>query len=697
VPGPPRVRYCGDYELLEEIGRGGMGVVFKARQVSLNRLVAVKMLLHGGLASEEFVKRFQAEAQAVASLQHRNIVAIHEVGVHEGLHYFSMDYAEGPNLAQLVRDKPLPPKQAARYVQLIAEAIQYAHQRGILHRDLKPSNVLLDQFDQPRITDFGLAKRLTSSADFGLCTSDLTLTGQVLGAPSYMPPEQAAGKRGQVGVTSDVYALGAILYHLLTGRPPFVGDSTAATLVQVQTQEPTPPRQLNPAVPSDLEVVCLKCLEKSPAHRYQSAAALAEDLARWQAGAPIWARPPDWAERVRRWFWTRPALAALALVLGVSVFLVLVLVRDRATRPASPGGNNPAAAQTRQPEPPQVGAKPGADGGAGLGAITSFDTRTSSIDATRTAVWSRGPDMLEACEESRAAVLDGKLYVVGGRTGHGGTNVCLSTMQVYAPDTDRWSYAAPLPEPLAAVGLVAHKSFLYCFGGNKEPVWWGEPVASAYRFDPRAGRWTRLAEMPIARSNFGAGVTGDRIYCFGGSIHWPETTSRADAYDPALDRWFPVPAMPKGRGECVGAVWNNRLVTALGVFSVPTDDPDKRTWLSDTTIFLYDPQRDGWDQPGTALALQDPGAGYLFSDDSGIYLAGLKLKEGLENWLYHLEIKTGHVRFFSPRSPIARSSQAAAWDATRGMGYVVGGINSSNEVLRVLETVRLVRTGEGRR
>ena len=155
--------------------------------------------------------------------------------------------------------------------------------------------------------------------------------------------------------------------------------------------------------------------------------------------------------------------------------------------------------------------------------------------------------------------------------------------------------------------------------------------------------------------------------------------------------------MPKGRGECVGGVWNNRLVTALGLFSVPTDDPDKRTWLSDTTIFLYDPQRDGWDQPGTALALQDPGASYLFSDDSGIYLAGLKLKEGLENWLYHLEIKTGHVRFFSPRSPIARSSQAAAWDATRGMGYVVGGINSSNEVLRVLETVRLVRTGEGRR
>src|SRR5580704_7647962 len=212
----PKVAYFGDYELLEEIARGGMGVVYKARQMSLNRPVALKMILAGEWATPEARQRFRAEAEAAANLQHPNIVAIHEVGEHEGQQYFSMDFVVGKNLAELVRGDPLSAERAALYVKTIAEAVHFAHQRGILHRDLKPQNVLIDAEDRPRITDFGLAKRVDTD-------SGLTRTGDVLGSPSYMPPEQAESRPDQVGPQSDVYSLGAILYELLTGRPPFRG------------------------------------------------------------------------------------------------------------------------------------------------------------------------------------------------------------------------------------------------------------------------------------------------------------------------------------------------------------------------------------------------------------------------------------------------------------------------------------------
>jgi eukaryotic-like serine/threonine-protein kinase len=300
----------GEYELLEEIARGGMGVVYRARQRSLGRTVAVKLILGGALAGKEFVQRFRTESAAAAILQHPNIVAIHDVGVHDGRHYFSMDYVEGRSLAQLVGQQPLVPVRGARYVELIAEAIHYAHERGILHRDLKPSNVLIDPHDQPRITDFGLARRLDED-------SSLTMTGQVLGSPNFMPPEQAGAKCGKVGPPSDVYALGGILYYLLTARAPFQADSLEHTLAQVLHAEPVAPRLLNASVPRDLETITLKCLEKEPSRRYQTAQELAQELGRALRHEPIQARPVNAPEKVWRWCRRKPVLALLIVLLHV--------------------------------------------------------------------------------------------------------------------------------------------------------------------------------------------------------------------------------------------------------------------------------------------------------------------------------------------------------------------------------------------
>jgi WD40 repeat protein/predicted Ser/Thr protein kinase len=309
-----RLSAVGDYELLEELGRGGMGVVYKAHQKSLGRIVAVKMLLAGRFADEEFVTRFRGEATAAAGLRHPNIVAIHEVGCEAGQHYFSMDYVAGRTLADITRDGPLPARRAAEYVRTLAVAMQHAHQHGIMHRDLKPSNVLIDADDQPHITDFGLAKAIT--ADIGL-----TVTGQVLGSPGYMPPEQADASRGKTGPRSDVYGLGATLYHLLTGRPPFAGQDYSETLRLLLMTDPVSIRLLNPAVPVDLQTICLKCLEKEPARRYTSSQALAEDLRRFLAGEPILARAIGAAGRLQRWCRRKPLVASLVAAVATSVVL----------------------------------------------------------------------------------------------------------------------------------------------------------------------------------------------------------------------------------------------------------------------------------------------------------------------------------------------------------------------------------------
>jgi WD40 repeat protein/predicted Ser/Thr protein kinase len=308
------VGYFGDYELIRELGRGGMGVVYKARQLSLNRPVALKLLKSELLATDDERRRFQNEAEAVALLDHQHIVPIFEVGQHEGRQYFSMKLVAGPSLDKKLAHFTSDPKAAARLVKTAAEAVHHAHQRGILHRDLKPSNILLDERGEPYVTDFGLAKRLEGD-------SEMTLTGAILGTPSYMAPEQASGRRGAVTTATDVYGSGAILYSLLTGRPPFQAKALADVLEQVREQPPAPPSKFDASIPRDLEIICLKCLEKDPQRRYTSGQALADDLGRYVAGEPITARPAGNFERLWLWCKRNPRLAA-ALVLVV-VFALL--------------------------------------------------------------------------------------------------------------------------------------------------------------------------------------------------------------------------------------------------------------------------------------------------------------------------------------------------------------------------------------
>src|SRR5437867_2955242 len=294
----------GDYELLEEIGRGGQGVVYRAHQKSLNRTVALKVIGLGHWATQAHLKRFRLEAEAAASLEHPGIVPIHEVGERDGSCYFSMKFIEGGQLDEMVRHEPMPIRRAVELIAKVARTIHYAHERGILHRDIKPGNILLDAKGEPHLTDFGLARLVETE-------STVTRTLEVLGTPSYMAPEQAVGNNAQLTSATDVYGLGAVFYQLLTSHPPFAGGTTYETIRLVLDTEPRQPRLWNPKIDRDLNTICLKCLEKDPRRRYSSALALAEDLERWLKHEPILARRTGIFARGRKWIRRNPTMAAL--------------------------------------------------------------------------------------------------------------------------------------------------------------------------------------------------------------------------------------------------------------------------------------------------------------------------------------------------------------------------------------------------
>jgi eukaryotic-like serine/threonine-protein kinase len=312
VPGSTGWPAVTGYEVLGELGRGGMGVVYKARQVSLNRLVALKMIRASGLGDPQDLARFRAEAQALARLRHPNVVQVYEVGEQAGRPFFAMEYVDGGSLADVPKGTPQPPRWAAPLVQTLARAMHRAHEQGIIHRDLKPANVLVTADGTPKVSDFGVAKFLMGAG------AVRTQSGAVLGTPGYMAPEQAGGNSREVGPATDVYALGAILYELLAGRPPFQAKTPADLVEQVLRAEPVPPSRLGPKVPRDLEAICLKCLHKDARQRYATAAGLADDLGRFLAGEPTQARPVGRGERLTRWAKRRPAAAGL-IALGAAM------------------------------------------------------------------------------------------------------------------------------------------------------------------------------------------------------------------------------------------------------------------------------------------------------------------------------------------------------------------------------------------
>src|SRR5437016_6391909 len=321
----------GDYELLEEIGRGAQGVVFRARQKSLNRTVALKVISLGQWASQAHLKRFRQEAEAAASLDHPSIVPIYEVGDCQGSCYFSMKFVEGGQLDEVVKREPMPIRRAVELIAKLARTVHYAHEHGILHRDIKPGNVLLDQNGEPHLTDFGLARLLETE-------STITRTLEVMGTPSYMAPEQAAGETTKLNKATDIYGLGAVFYQLLTGHPPFAGGTSWETIRLLLDTEPRQPRLWNRKISRDLSTICLKCLEKDPQRRYSSALALAEDLERWLHHEPIRARHTGVFTRGKKWVRRNPITALLfALSLAFAATVGVMICKSRPEPPPAAG------------------------------------------------------------------------------------------------------------------------------------------------------------------------------------------------------------------------------------------------------------------------------------------------------------------------------------------------------------------------
>jgi N-acetylneuraminic acid mutarotase len=609
-----------------------MGVVFKARQISLNRIVAIKTVLGGLLTNETEMQRFRAEAQAAARLQHPNIVAIHAVGECNGLPYFSMDFIEGKSLTELARAGPLDGKRAAGYLKTIAEAISYAHQNGILHRDLKPSNVMIDRFDQPRVTDFGLAKRLGEDLE-------LTLTGQMLGTPGFISPEQAGGRSDLVGPRSDIYSLGAILYFLLTARPPFAGKTLEETLSQVFHKEPVPPRQLNPAVPRDLETICLKCLEKEGLRRYAGADELAGELDRFARGETILARPVSPTAKSWRWVRRHPAVASMAISLAITLAALLAVVavftNDRgrmgsrlslgplASMPArsgngisgviggkiyvtipvigegsgvhdfyafDPANNTWSHALDSSPVVHNTPAGGAIDGKFYMaGGLDDRDIPLNRLDIYDPASdkWSQGRSMPLPSAVAAGAVWDGKLYVLGAAADSG---TVTNLVEIYDPRTDQWAFGPALPTPRQGAGSAVTDRTLYLVGGYAGDAVTSHPVAE---FDALGtdGTWTNLAPLPNpVIYPFVAANDGVVYVAGGGGVHDDEAAT-LQAYSTKTGQWRMLKAMPAPRQHGCGAQWFNGELYVFGGWAhqpapaLPHDD-----------VFVYNPALNSWRQ-----------------------------------------------------------------------------------------------------
>jgi WD40 repeat protein len=389
------------YEVLGELGEGGMGKVYRARQLALKRAVALKVIRSGGLASPEELARFRSEAQALARLQHPNIVPVYEVGEHGGQSYFSMEFCASGSLEARLRQSLPGPGEAARFVETLARAMHAVHERSVVHRDLKPANVLLAADGTPKVADFGLAKRLDDDAG-------QTQTGRIMGTPSYMAPEQAGGRVKDVGPAADVYALGAILYECLTGRPPFRAATVLETLNQVRQDDPVPPRNLNPAAPRDLETVCLKCLQKEPSRRYLSAAEMADDLRRYQSGEPIRARRASLVERAAKWVRRKPMAAALsvALLAAVALGVALLVYREVNQREETERQRKEKERAERQSELDQIAAKNLA-GEVERATKAETAAKNSAADATE-----KGRLVAEEFQRFRSSAVSGNLLEI---------------------------------------------------------------------------------------------------------------------------------------------------------------------------------------------------------------------------------------------------------------------------------------------
>jgi len=584
-PESPPLRRFGEYELLQEIARGGMGVVYKARQRSLSRIVAVKMILKGHLAAELDVRRFQAEGAAAAHLQHPNIVAIHEIGEQEGQHYFSMDFVEGPNLAEVAASGPLAPMRAARYVKTLAEAIHYAHGKGILHRDLKPSNILINPFDQPQITDFGLAKWMHAD-------SDLTISGQILGTPNFMPPEQAASRRGEVGPHSDVYSLGAILYFLLTGAAPFLAPTAAEAIHRLLNENPVPPSAMNSAIPRDLQTICLKCLEKDPVRRYRSARELAEDLDRFVRREPIRARRVGPCEKLWRGASRRPLVTTLAaaVLLLTAVLIVLMLPRSK----PKPGGVKDLA------EGPPIASIPVLSGMGISGLIDGKVYLSTPLDGRagqrhffhayniQSNTWTPRADFPSARTLPAGGVIQGKLYVAAGTDLAGEPS---DLLEVYDPVSDSWSRRAHLPTPRRSPAGVVFGNRLYVFSGRTE-----HGLSTAVEsFDPQSGQWRSEPPILVGRDGCGVAVIDQTFYIVGGFTN----TGARGAPTGITETWKPTgersivnteAAMEVPVGYAFVAVLNGFIYVAGGkssdseVAKLQVYWPKKRVWDSFTAM-----------------------------------------------------------------------------------------------------------------